>query len=420
MRFLLLVFDNLRRNLGRTIFTSLATMVMVLVVVCVLSILTFLSYVTQEKAANLKAIVTERWQIPSQMPYSYAAGLSEGGPHQPDHVRVKPENAMTWSFYGGAIDPDPKKRSNNTILFAFALKPRSLLEMMDGLDDLKGPERKQLEDDVAKLERTRNGLIVGKDRLALLGKKVGDRITIYSFNYKGIDLEFEIVGEFPVGRYDNAAAMNIDYLLAAIDAYPLNNAGKQHPMANKSLNLVWLRMSDQAMFQQVSEQIMTNPAFKSPTAVKIETASSGIGTFLEAYRDLIWGMRWLLSPAILFTLSLVISNSISISVRERQLEFAVLKVLGFQPWQILTLVLCEALAIGVLSGLVSAGGTFLLVNYVFGGLKFPIAFFPVFLISPHAWWWGAAIGAATALAGSIWPAWSARTVRVADVFARTA
>lgn len=420
MRFLMLVFDNLRRNLGRTIFTSLATMVMVLVVTCVFSILTFLSQVTTEKAANLKAIVTERWQIPSQMPFAYAAGLSEGGPHQPDHVRIKPENAMTWSFYGGATDPDPRKRSNNTILFAFALKPRCLLDMMDGLDDLKGPDRTQLEADVKKLEQSRSALIVGKDRLKSIGKKVGDRIKIFSFNYKEIDLEFDIVGEFPVGRYDNAAAMNIDYLLSAMDAYPQTHAGKTHPMANKSLNLVWLRMEDQPMFQQVSEQIMSNPSFKSPTAVKIETASSGIGTFLEAYRDMIWGMRWLLSPAILFTLSLVISNSISISVRERRMEFAVLKVLGFQPWQILTLVLFEALLIGTLSGVFSAGGTFLLVNYVFGGLKFPIAFFPVFLVSSSAWWWGAAIGSGTAFVGSIMPAWSARTVRVADVFAKTA
>ena len=65
--------------------------------------------------------------------------------------------------------------------------------------------------------------------------------------------------------------------------------------------------------------------------MKCETASSGIATFLEAYRDLIWGMRWLLAPAILVTLSLVISNAISISVRERRMELAVLKVLGFRP-----------------------------------------------------------------------------------------
>ena len=57
-------------------------------------------------------------------------------------------------------------------------------------------------------------------------------------------------------------------------------------------------------------------------------------------------MRWLLVPAILVTMALVIANAISISVRERRTEMAVLKVLGFHPTQILLLVLGEALLIG--------------------------------------------------------------------------
>lgn len=419
MNLIRLVLDNLFRNPLRTVFTSLATMIMVLVVTVVFSILSFLSEATTEKARNLKGIVTERWQIPSQMPGSYASSLVEGGPHRPGDLRVAPENSMVWSFYGGSIDPDPKNRSINTSLFAFALEPRDLTEMMDGLDDLQGEEKARFDEVVAKLEQTKTGLIVGKERLALLGKKVGDRIKIYSFNYRGIDLEFDIVGEFPEGRYNPSAAMRVDYLQSAVDAWSRVNAGQLHPMAGKSLNLVWLRLQDRPTFDQVSDQILTNPAYSSP-AVKFETASSGIATFLEAYRDLIWGMQWLLAPAILFTLSLVISNSISISVRERRLEFAILKVLGYRPWQILFLVLAEALTVGVLSGVISAGGTWLLVNHVLGGLKFPIAFFGVFYIAAAAWWWGAAIGAGTALAGSLGPAWSARTVRVADVFAKTA
>ena len=131
-------------------------------------------------------------------------------------------------------------------------------------------------------------------------------------------------------------------------------------------------------------------------------------------------MRWLLAPAILVTLSLVISNAISIGVRERRMEFAVLKVLGFRPWQILLLVISEALAIGVFSGVFSAGLTYYMVNVYFGGLKFPIAFFGEFRIPWEALWWGAAIGGGTAFAGSFLPAWSARTVKVSDVFAKIA
>ena len=61
-------------------------------------------------------------------------------------------------------------------------------------------------------------------------------------------------------------------------------------------------------------------------------------------------------------MSLVIANAISISVRERRTEMAVLKVLGFGPRRILMLVLGEALLIGAGSGFLSVAATFLIVN----------------------------------------------------------
>ena len=99
---------------------------------------------------------------------------------------------------------------------------------------------------------------------------------------------------------------------------------------------------------------------------------------------------------------------------------AVLKVLGFRPWQILTLVLGEAGLIGAISGLLSAGLTYSFIHFYMGGFKFPIAFFPTFDIPTAALWWGPAIGVLTALAGSLAPAWSARTVKVSEVFSRVA
>ena len=98
---------------------------------------------------------------------------------------------------------------------------------------------------------------------------------------------------------------------------------------------------------------------------------------------------------------------------------AVLKVLGFPPWQILTLVMGEALLIGTLSGAFSAGLAFLVTDY-YGGIKFPIAFFPSFFIPKAALWWGPLIGALTAAVGSFVPAWSARTVKVSEVFSKVA
>ena len=415
MKFLLLIFKNVRRNLILSTLTSLGTIVLVLVVTLVWSVLAFLDQVTEAKSKNLKAIVTERWQIPSQMPFSYAATLSEGAARNPGDVY--PTDSMTWQFYGGSTDANQRTMQNS--LFAFAMEPRKLRTMMDDLDTLPPDQAADLDAAIEKMEQNRQGLILGKERMAMLNKRVGDRITLYGLNYKGIDLELEIVGVFPEGRYDKTAVIHRDYLNNAVDMWPRTHNGEKHPLAEKSLNLVWLRVPDTVAFQRVADQITTSPYYSSPS-VKCETASSGIASFLDAYRHLIWGMRWLLAPACLFSVMLVISNAIGISVRQRRMELAVMKVLGFRPLQIMVLVLGESLLLGAGSGFISSGATWLLVNNVFGGVPFPIAFFPSFFIPDAALWWGPVVGGSAALLGSISPAWSACTVKVSDVFAKVA
>lgn len=415
MKLLVLMLKNVRRNILRTILTSLGTIILVFVVTLVWSVLEFLDAATTEKSQNLKCIVTERWQIPSQMPFSYSKALEQFAWHGPNDEQPL-DNMMTWQFYGGTIDPT--KRTFDSVLFAIGLEPRKMFTMMDELDSLPPREKAELKAIADRMTEQRNGIIVGPGRLKLLKKQIGDTVKVTSFNYRGIDLEFEIMGTFPasVSRYDLSAAMNRDYLNNAMDAWARTN-NKPHAMANKNMNLAWFRYPDREMFEQRADEIMNSVDFKD-VPIKCETASSGISAFLEAYRDLLWGMRWLLCPAILFTLSLVIANAISISVRERQKELAVMKVLGFLPGQILILVLGEALALGILCGVVSSGGTFIFVNKVFGGVAFPIAFFGAFNISPNALWWGPAVGGMTAFIGSFLPAWSARTVKVSEVFSK--
>lgn len=421
MKLLALVLGNILRNPVRTVLTSLGTMVLVLVVTLVFTVLATLDQATTEKARNLKAIVTERWQIPSQMPYAYAATLTEGAPANEGDYRVPPDDSMTWGFFFGSTEQDSARRTMDNSLFAFVIEPPKLRTMMDELDTLSPVDARPLDEAIEKMQSSRQGIIVGVDLLKKLGARVGDRITLYGRNYRDINFEVEIVGVFPemVSRYHNSAALNREYFNATMDAYAASHGGKAHPMADKTLNLVWLRLPDQEIFRKVADQILTSPSYTTP-AVKCETASSGVATFLEAYRDLIWGVRWLLAPACVFTLALVISNAISISVRERQTEFAVLKVLGFRPNQILVMVMLEALLIGLPSGLLSAGATYGLINWYFGGLNFPIAFFPRFMVPAAAWWWGAAMGAGTAFAGSMLPAWNARRVKVSEVFSRVA
>jgi putative ABC transport system permease protein len=409
MKYLHLITKSLLRNRLRTALTCVAIFVLVFVVTLIWSVLAFLDLITADKAKDFKAIVTEKWQIPSQLPLYYIPPLSEGAAKKPSDER--PQDYMSWQFYGGSTEKEREKRTFENIVFFFGMDPRKLRTMMDDLHDLD-------EELVQKLYANDRAVLVGMSRLKKLGKKIGDTFTVYSLNYPGIDLEFEIIGTFPSGRYDESAVMNMAYLRRAMDAYEKKN-GKPHPMAEKTLNLVWLKVPDSKSFGRISEQIENAVEFKKQP-VRCETASSGIASFLDAYRSLIWGMRWLLTPAILITMVLVVANAISISVRERRTEMAVLKVLGFRPGQILVLVLGEALLVGVVSGLVSTGLTYWLINHVVGGFKFPIAFFPAFFIPTSALWWGLAIGGGTSLVGSLVPAWSARTVKVSEVFSKVA
>jgi putative ABC transport system permease protein len=421
MKLIGLMFHNLLRNPVRSLLTALGTMLLVFVVTLVWSVLSFIDQATAERSENVKGIVTERWRLPSQMPYQYINTLREGAARESDDLR--PEDYMSWTFYGGSLEKDPARRTLDNSLFAFALQPEKLNTMMEELDSLTGTQQEEFQKVVDRMKETRNGLVVGQSRLASLSRAaggqlgVGSRIKVFSFNYREIDLELEIVGLFPPGRYDSSAAINVDYFNAAMDAYPLTHSGKPHPNAQRSLNLVWLKVPSQQALVDLGTQITESPYYTSPS-VKVESSSSSVGAFLEAYRDLLWGARWLLAPAILITLSLVIANAISISVRERQKEFAVMKVLGFNSNQILALVLGEALILGLGAGLLSAGLTYLIVNQVFGGVAFPIAFFGKFYIVPDALWWGALVGSLTALVGSLIPALTACRVRVSEVFSR--
>jgi putative ABC transport system permease protein len=418
-KYLSFIIKSLQRNFTRTMLTGLATGVLVFAVTLIFSIILFLDIAMSEKANDQKAIVTERWQIPSQMPFAYASSLANGAAEKESDPR--PEDSMTWSFYGGTTDP--VGRSRDKFVFFFGMDTSKLRErvdshgkrlvrMMEDLDELD-------ENVVKELEAKRNGCLIGMDRLKALDKKVGERITVTSFNYKDIDLEFEIVGTLPDGRYNQNAFMNREYLLEALEAYKYSHNGTKHPMADRCLNLVWLRVPDSKTFREVANQVTTSSSYSAP-AVKCETASSGISSFLDAYRDFIRGMKYFMMPALLAIMALIISVAISISVRERRLEMAVLKVLGYTPRHILGMVLGEALLIGCVSGLASAALTYGVIHWWMKGIKFPVGFFGVFDIYADCLWWGILFGGSTALLGSVWPAWSARSVKVSEVFAKVA
>jgi putative ABC transport system permease protein len=119
----------------------------------------------------------------------------------------------------------------------------------------------------------------------------------------------------------------------------------------------------------------------------------------------------------------VIGITLTISVRERWTEMAVLKVLGFQPWQVMGMIVGEAVLIGVYGGLLSTWSVYFLPRVISKlthaiGVKF--AFFDNFKSPTEILIYGPLLGIAVGLLGAALPSWNARKVKVSEVFAQVA
>jgi putative ABC transport system permease protein len=411
-----LIFRSLSRNLLRTSLSYLAVFVLVLVVTAIWSILAMLAKVTAEKESNLKVILTEAYQIPSQMPPSHLGRLKALVDELPPELQPVngDDDYMSWSFIAGTLDPTQRTMEN--MVFFFCMEPRKFLSMMPGIEDLTEEQVEQVRKACAKMEQDIKSVVIGTERLRKMNKHVGERITLTALNFPGLTFELEIIGELPEGRYAQAAVMNQAYLERSLDDYA-GRTGAPHPVADKALALVWLRMPNKLAFETLAAKVAGGGRFNP--AVKLETESSSTQTWLESVKDMLWFLRWLLTPALLAMMALVICNAITISVRERRTETAVLKVLGFRPWMVMALVLGEALLVGILSGFMATATAYAIINS-YGGIPMRVGWFPAFQIPAEGLWWGPAIGAGMSLLGSLLPAWSARSVKVSEVFAKVA
>jgi putative ABC transport system permease protein len=422
-----LVFRSLRRNLLRTALTYVALFVLTGMLTMLYSVVDTIGTLTKDKEDSQLVILTERYGIPSMMPPGYQSQLkavirdklpAESRPKDID------KNFMTWSFVGATLDPAKMTPENS--MFMFAIDPDVV---PNGMMKEQGLSEEDLGDDWPKLlevielvKQDKRNVIVGADRLEKIGKQVGDEIKMHGTNYKDIEFECKIVGAFPAGsRMASNAAMRYDYLLSKLDDYKARN-NKSHPVADRCLNLVWVRMPSKAAYQELAAIVNEPGTFSAPT-VKMETFSAAIGSFLEPFKDIFWGLKYLIMPAIVVIMCLVIGITITIGVRERWTEMAVMKVLGFQPWQVMGMIISEAMLIGLYGGLLSTWSVYFLPMAIRAATKaigVKIAFFDTFKSPIEIVVYGPILGILVGLIGAALPSWNARKVKVSEVFSQVA
>src|SRR5207249_4798394 len=136
-------------------------------------------------SGNLKAVITERWQMPSQMPLSYVEPLSHAAARKPGDK--EPKDSMAWQFYTGTLDPNKRTRASFLVLVALDVRKLPMKSTKDGktvirkgmFDDLDPIDEELLE----RLAQTTQGCLIGKKRLAALNKRVGERFKMSALEY---------------------------------------------------------------------------------------------------------------------------------------------------------------------------------------------------------------------------------------------
>jgi putative ABC transport system permease protein len=413
MKFLLLILKNLGRNKLRTVITALAVMVLVLVVTMIWTVIYFLDSFTRDKSGNLKAVVSDRYDMQGQMPLSYVTPLSRGAAQKPDDK--VPADSMSWQFYLGTLDA--RNRTRESLVALIATDTRNIPTKVGkrvirkGMIDDIDPVEQELVDKLA--DRT-DGCLLGRKRMKTLNKKVGERFGLTGSQPSGVNLDFEIVGTLPPGRWDDIGVMNARYLNAAIDKFSRDNPASKAAL-DRRIDILWIEAGQKSDFPQILEQINTSPLFTEP-AVRCETYSSLVANFINAYSGFIWFIEWVLVPGSIFSMALLIANAISLNVRERTKELAILKVIGFRPVHLIVLVLGEALLLGSVSGLIAGGLIYWITNTYFSGVV--LAGSDPMPVPWQAILWGGGVGGATSMVGSILPAWTASTIEATRVFAR--
>lgn len=389
LKFLILILKNLGRNKLRTTLTALAVTVMVTICAEMATIIFSVRQHVEAESSQSKLLVTERWVAPSRIPARYVPALTrlEGV-----------EDWTVWNFYAGYFDAS-RQRSHQG--FGLATRPDNLVSMHTGLGKLDPAA-------VEALRREKTGAIMSADLMQQMNWKIGQQFTVLSSSHPDKNLRFKIVGVLPPGEYSRNFFFREDY-------YEEGTGNKE------TINCVWLRLGNAAAAQRVAGQIQEQFQKQQPE-LKVETESAGVARFVNRGQAILSIIELVVSILVI-DMVIVLSNSISVATRERKVEMAVLKVLGFEPAAIMVLVIGEATLIGAISGFVGAFLAWLASTLAVSGIvpnNSLTRIFFTFPIQNSTLLWGVLMGAFVGFAGSVIPAWNARKVKVSDVFAKIA
>jgi putative ABC transport system permease protein len=388
IKLFLIAARNLMRNKGRTLLTVLGAAVAVLAFVMLRTVLWAWTAAAEYSAKD---------RIATRHKVSFVISLPK---HYVETIRqvpgVKQVTYMNW--FGGK---NPKKPQE--FFATIAVDPPTFLEVMDEIQLPPDQKQKWLED--------RKGAIIGDVLAKQLGLKVGDKFTVQGSIYPG-DWEFNIDGIY------TAARKSVD---RSTFWFHWNYVNETLPEGRKD-EVGWItsRIDDpgrsgdiSAAIDKIFDEKDTQTATMSERAMNL--SFMGMISALLTALDII-------SFIILLIMMMILGNTIAMGVRERTREYAVLRAVGFLPHHIALFVLGEAVALGLLAGLVGLGLSYPVVELGMGRFleENMGAWFPYFRIPNETFGLALGLTVGLALVASAIPAFRASRLVVTDALRRVA
>ncbi len=187
----------------------------------------------------------------------------------------------------------------------------------------------------------RSAAVAGRLLMRKHGWKVGDVVTLRGDSNR-LDIKFTMVGEIPASNYPNFFMFRRDYLVEAEKAIGISE--EKHPAGFLVTRVD--SAGDVALVIHEIDRAFHNSDFETASM----TESEAVSGLMSAVGD-IRGIVHAVSAVIALTIFLIAANSMSMMVRERLRDVAVLRALGFNQRYVARLLLGECALIG------AAGGT---------------------------------------------------------------
>lgn len=383
MKFLHLVWSNLKRKKLRSALTFLSILVAFI-------LFGFLAAIKQALIGGVsmagadRLVVRHKVSIIQLLPQTY----------QPRMLRLPGVGAVahqTW--FGG------RYRESKYFFMQCPVVPEDYLGMF--------PEILLPEAQKKAWFATRTGAIVGRKTAERFNWKIGDKVPIISSIWPNADgsrlWDFDIVGIYD-GKEKNTDTTALFFRYDYFD--------EARPAGKGLVGWYTIRVNNRAKAPDIARSV--DREFENSSA---ETKTEPEGAFVQGWANQVGNIALITAAilgAVFFTILLVAGNTMAQSVRERLGEIGVLKAVGFTNGQVLGLVLAESCTLAIVAGV---GGLLLAKGLTSGGDPtggmLPMFFFPTrdLLI-------GVSFCVALGVVAGIFPALQAMRLRVADALRR--